>query len=111
MVYTCTNLTATELARYGAVLQVVPRDELRDAAMRVARDIATRHPFVIRRAKESLNGIDPVDVHKSYRFEQGFTYELHVAGVAEEHRAAFVEKRSAEHVPTGPTGSMSNDHG
>src|SRR3954454_6486977 len=97
MVYTCSNLTATELARYGAILQVVSRDELRDVALRLARDIATRHPFVIRRAKESLNGIDPVDVHKSYRFEQGFTYELHVAGVADEHRAAFVEKRTAQH--------------
>ena len=32
----------------------------------------------------------------SYRFEQGFTYELHVAGVADEQRAAFVEKRGAE---------------
>ena len=30
---------------------------------------------------------------RSYRFEQGFTYELHVRGVADEQRAAFVEKR------------------
>ena len=51
-----------------------------------------------RRAKESLNGIDPVDVRRSYRFEQGFTYELHVAGVADEQRAAFVEKRDADTV-------------
>ena len=33
---------------------------------------------------------------RSYRFEQGFTYELHVAGVADEQRAAFVEKRDAD---------------
>ncbi len=33
---------------------------------------------------------------RSYRFEQGFTYELHVAGVADEQRAAFVEKREAD---------------
>ena len=57
----------------------------------MAAEIAGKSPFVIRRAKESLNGIDPVDVHRSYRFEQGFTYEIHVAGVADEHRAAFVE--------------------
>jgi enoyl-CoA hydratase len=35
-------------------------------------------------------------VKASYRFEQGFTYELHVAGVADEQRAAFVEKRDAD---------------
>ena len=31
---------------------------------------------------------------RSYRYEQGFTYELHVRGVADEQRAAFVEKRA-----------------
>jgi enoyl-CoA hydratase len=33
-----------------------------------------------------------VDVHTSYRFEQGFTFELNLAGVSDEHRDAFVEK-------------------
>ena len=37
---------------------------------------------MIRAAKEALNGIDPVDVNKSYRFEQGFTFELNLTGVA-----------------------------
>jgi enoyl-CoA hydratase len=103
MVYTCRNLTAAELARHGSVLDVVPVDDLRDRALEVARDIATKSPYVIRRAKESLNGIDPVDVHRSYRYEQGFTYELHVSGVADEHRAAFVEKRPTQHTAPQPT--------
>jgi enoyl-CoA hydratase len=47
----------------------------------------------MRLAKQSLNGIDPVDVHRSYRFEQGFTFELNLAGVSDEARQAFVEKR------------------
>ena len=50
---------------------------------------------MIRRAKESLNGIDPVDVKRSYRFEQGFTFELNLSGVSDEARDAFVEKRDA----------------
>ena len=33
---------------------------------------------------------------RSYRFEQGFTYELTVAGVADEARHAFAEGRDAE---------------
>jgi enoyl-CoA hydratase len=96
MVYTSAVATADELHRYGSVLKVVEHDELRDAALEVAREIAKKSPTVIRAAKESLNGIDPVDVKRSYRYEQGFTFELNLAGVADEARDAFVENRDAK---------------
>ena len=51
---------------------------------------------MIRAAKESLNGIDLWDVKRSYRFEQGFTFELNLSGVADEHRDAFVAKRETD---------------
>ncbi|MGW2158712.1 enoyl-CoA hydratase family protein [Nonomuraea sp. NPDC001699] len=89
MVYTCRNVTAAELHAFGSVLEVVPRDKLREAAMEVAGLIADKDPYVIRRAKESLNGIDPVDVRRSYRFEQGFTFELNLMGMGDEHRERF----------------------
>ena len=95
MVYTGATATAGELQAYGSVLSVVPRAGLRDEALRVAREIASKSPTIIRRAKESLNGIDPVDVKRSYRFEQGFTYELNLSGVSDEARRAFIEKRDA----------------
>ncbi|MEV0352553.1 enoyl-CoA hydratase family protein [Nonomuraea sp. NPDC050680] len=91
MVYTCRNVTAAELHAFGSVLEVVPRDKLRDAALEVAGQIADKDPYVIRRAKESLNGIDPVDVKRSYRFEQGFTFELNLMGAGDRHRDRFVE--------------------
>ena len=96
MVYSAEAATAAELHHYGSVLRVVPRDQLVEAAYEVAAGIATKSPSIIRRAKESLNGIDPVDVKRSYRYEQGFTYELHVRGVADEQRQAFVDKRDAD---------------
>ena len=96
MVYTAQAITADELARYGSVAAVVEPEDLATASLALADQIATKSPTIIRRAKESLNGIDPVDVKRSYRFEQGFTYELHVRGVADEQRAAFVEKRAAD---------------
>ncbi|MEY2473063.1 MAG: enoyl-CoA hydratase [Actinomycetota bacterium] len=96
MVYTSATATAAELHAFGSVLRVVPQAELRDAAMEVAAQIASKSPTVIRAAKESLNGIDPVDVRRSYRFEQGFTFELNLSGVADEARDAFVEKRDAK---------------
>jgi enoyl-CoA hydratase len=90
MVYTSATATAAELQHYGSVLRVVPRDALRDAAFEVAEEIAAKSPTVIRAAKESLNGIDPVDVKRSYRFEQGFTFELNLAGEGDKARDAFV---------------------
>ena len=93
MVYTGRRVPAAELHRFGSVLEVVPRDRLRAAARAVAAEIAGKSPIAIRAAKQSLNGIDPVDVRRSYRYEQGFTYELTLAGVGAEARAAFVEKK------------------
>jgi enoyl-CoA hydratase/carnithine racemase len=96
MVYTGATATAAELHAFGSVLQVVPRDQLRGATLAVAVDIASKSPTVMRAAKESLNGIDLWDVKRSYRFEQGFTFELNLAGVSDELRDAFVEKRDAD---------------
>ena len=93
--YTAENVTAQQLHEFGSVLEVVPREELRACALRVAEKIAAKSPAVIRAAKAAINGIDPVDVNRSYRYEQGFTYELNLLGVADEARDAFVEKRDA----------------
>jgi enoyl-CoA hydratase len=96
MVYTGATATAAELHAFGSVLEVVPRDQLRAAALEVAASIAAKSPTVMRAAKESLNGIDLWDVKRSYRFEQGFTFELNLSGVSDELRDAFVEKRDAD---------------
>jgi enoyl-CoA hydratase len=96
MFYTGQMVTAQELLSYGTVERVVPRDQLMDAAREIAQVIAKKSPLVIRRAKESLNVIEPVDVKRAYRFEQGFTYELQLWGDSDELREAFVEKRDAK---------------
>jgi enoyl-CoA hydratase len=89
--FTASTVDAATLAHYGSVYRVVPRAELEEAALAVARDIAAKDTRVIRAAKEALNGIDVQQVHRSYRYEQGFTFELNLAGVADEHRDAFVK--------------------
>jgi enoyl-CoA hydratase len=94
MVYTCENVTARQLLDFGTIFRVVPRTELRAAARTLAATIAAKDPLVIRLAKQSLNGIDPVDVRRSYRYEQGFTYELTLAGAGDRARQAFVDGRS-----------------
>ena len=93
--FTGRTISASDLVPHGSVLEVVPRDRLDDAALAVAAEIAAKDTRVIRAAKEALNGIDPVDVNKSYRFEQGFTMELNLSGVADELRDGFVSAQSA----------------
>jgi enoyl-CoA hydratase/carnithine racemase len=70
----------------------VPAADLRDRARELAAKIAAKHPAILRLAKQSLNGIDPVDIKRSYRYEQGFTFELNLTGVSDEARQAFVDR-------------------
>ncbi|WP_338777520.1 enoyl-CoA hydratase family protein [Streptomyces sp. DG1A-41] len=87
--YTSRTATAAELHAHGSVWRVVPRGELRPAALELAREIAAKDGQLLRLAKAALNGIDPVDVRRSYRFEQGFTFEAGLSGVGARVRGTF----------------------
>ncbi|MDJ1135503.1 enoyl-CoA hydratase family protein [Streptomyces iconiensis] len=89
--YTGQTVTARELERHGSVWALAPdREALTEAALELASRIAAKDGSLIRLAKEAINGIDPVDVRRSYRFEQGFTFEANLSGIADRHRDAFV---------------------
>ncbi|MFF0081627.1 enoyl-CoA hydratase family protein [Streptomyces canus] len=87
--FTSRTVSAAELHQHGAVWKVVPRGELAATALESAREIAAKDGELLRLAKAAINGIDPVDVRRSYRFEQGFTYEASVSGVADRVRDRF----------------------
>ncbi|WNO64297.1 enoyl-CoA hydratase family protein [Streptomyces sp. AM2-3-1] len=87
--YTSRTATAAELHAHGSVWKVVPRAELQDTALELAGEIARKDGYLIRLAKAAINGIDPVDVRRSYRFEQGFTFEAGLSGAAERVRNTF----------------------
>ncbi len=93
--FTARTIKAADLVQFGSVYEVVPRGQLDEAALRLAADIADKDTRVIRAAKEALNGIDPIDVNKSYRFEQGFTFELNLTGVSDELRDDFSGTKKA----------------
>ncbi|MEU9729867.1 enoyl-CoA hydratase family protein [Streptomyces sp. NPDC048002] len=95
--FTARTVTAAELHGHGSVWRVVPREELRSAALELAREIAAKDGELLRLAKAALNGIDPVDVHRGYRFEQGFTFEASVSGVGDRVRNTFGQ----DGTPTG----------
>jgi enoyl-CoA hydratase len=96
MLLTGEPIGAAEAYRLGGLLKVVPRAQLRDEALALARQIAGKSPRAVRAAKASLNGIELIEPKSSYRFEQGFTLELYMSRDSQEARDAFVEKRGAK---------------
>ncbi|MFC6634328.1 enoyl-CoA hydratase family protein [Microbulbifer taiwanensis] len=96
MYYTGEFIDAAEAYRLGAVERVVPREELRDAALEIARKIAEKSSPMIQLAKEALTGVEVGNLEDQYRWEQGFTLQAYTEGDSQEARDAFVEKRQAE---------------
>lgn len=99
MYFTGEPIDAAEAYRLGAVEKIVPRDQLRNAAMELAGKIAAKSPVIIRLAKEALNGVEAGDLEKDYRWEQGFTAQAYLTSESQEARDAFVEKRDASFDP------------
>ena len=95
MYFTGEPITAAEGYRLGAIEQVVPRAQLRETALTIARKIAAKSTAMIRLAKESLNGIEDGNLEDKYRWEQGFTLQAYMSPDSAETRRAFVEKRDA----------------
>jgi enoyl-CoA hydratase len=95
MYFTGEPITAADAYRLGAIERVVAPEQLREAALDIARKIAAKSTAMIRLAKESLNGIEDGDLEDKYRWEQGFTLQAYMSKDSAETRAAFVEKRQA----------------
>ena len=90
--FTGEMIGAAEAHRLGAIERVLPRAELRDAAM----SIAAKSPAMIRLAKEALTGIEDGNLEAKYRWEQGFTLQAYMSPDSAETRRAFVDKRDAK---------------
>jgi len=90
-------IDAAEAFRVGAVLKLVPADELVSAAQEVAEKIARNSPVALRLFKDTVRWTPDMDLQKGYRFEgersrlarQDPTFRAH----AQEAQAAFREKR------------------
>jgi enoyl-CoA hydratase len=96
MYFTGEAIGAAEAYRLGALEKVVPRAQLREAALDLARKIAVKSPAMIRLAKQSLNGIEDGNLEDKYRSEQAYTIKAYALKDSAETRRAFVEKREAQ---------------
>jgi enoyl-CoA hydratase len=93
MHYTGIPLTAKEMKEYGAIIKVVPPEQLLDAAFELAEAIAKKSPVAVRMAKKSLNTIEYMNLKEGYEYEQSLTRELSGYEDSKEAVRAFLEKR------------------
>ncbi len=93
--FTGGNIPAEEAYRLGAVEKVIPRDVLVEEARAFCAVIASKSRKALVIAKEALNGLEPRDVDRGYRWEQGFTLEMYMHEDSQKARDAFVETGKA----------------
>ena len=101
MYFTGEPINAAEAYRLGALERVVPRAELRETAMAIARKIAAKSTAMIRLAKQSLTGVEDGNLEEKYLSEQAYTLKAYASADSAETRRAFVEKRDADLGPKG----------
>ena len=93
--FTGGNIPAAEAYRLGAVEKIVPADRLVEEARAFCAIIASKSRKALVIAKEALNGLEPRDVDRGYRWEQGFTLEMYMHEDSQKSRDAFVETGKA----------------
>ncbi len=85
------RIEAQDAERLGGIEKVVAAEEHLDGAREFAGLIASKSRDALRIAKQALNGIEAFDVDRSYRWEQGFTFEMYMHEDSQSARDAFVE--------------------
>lgn len=89
------KIPAAEAYRLGGIEKLVAKADLYKEARAYAQIIASKSRDALRIAKQALNGIEPFDVDASYRWEQGFTFEMYMHEDSQKARDAFVETGGA----------------
>jgi enoyl-CoA hydratase len=94
MFFTGKPISAAEAYRVGLVNEVVPSDQLMDAAMQIASVISAKAPLGLRLGKEALNVAEFLPVEEGYEREQKYSTRLMATEDAREATRAVVEKRA-----------------
>jgi len=98
--FTADSVSAADLLPYGGIHEVVPDEQLMDAAIKLAERMAMHSRAVLRHAKESLNTIEFMDLKSGYEAEQRVTVRLTAHPDSQEARTAAFERRPPEYSHT-----------
>jgi len=94
MMLTGMRVDGDELYRLGIVEASVPAEQVVDAALDIAQEIAEKSPLSVRLAKNTLNAIEEMSLRDGYRYEQDMTAAIAKTEDAKEAQRAFLEKRT-----------------
>jgi enoyl-CoA hydratase/carnithine racemase len=76
MYFTGRRLSGAEMKALGAVIDVVPREQVVLSAQREAQLVAAYSPTAVRMGKRGLNDVEFVDIRRGYEHEQGLTAQM-----------------------------------
>ena len=93
MIYTAKRISGPELLRMNVASACMPKAELLEAALGIARSIAAKVPLAVVAAKRSFGLTEEMPLRDGYRYEQSQTAALAETDDTKEALAAFREKR------------------
>ena len=96
LIYSAEMIDAQEAYRIGLVQEVVPAEELMEAAEKLAKTIMSKAPTAIKMAKVAINNGINTDLKIGVQFEAESYTSTFVSEDRVEGMKAFVEKRPAE---------------
>jgi enoyl-CoA hydratase len=91
--FTGGRISVSHALQFGAVEKVVSRESLLQEARDFCAIIAGKSRTALVLAKQALNGLEPRDALRGYRFEQGFTLEMYMHEDSQKSRDAFVHEQ------------------
>ncbi len=86
-------MDAEEAERCGMVSRIVPKGELRDEVLRVAKQIAGFSRPIVRLTKDAVNRAYETTLSEGVRFERRLFHSVFAFDDQKEGMAAFIEKR------------------
>ncbi len=93
LIYTAEMIDATEAMKIGLVERVVKREELLDAAKKLAITILTKGPLAIKAAKKAINEGVALPLQEGLKLESRYFGTLFSTEDKNEGALAFLEKR------------------
>lgn len=93
LIFTCDQIDAQEAYRMGLANHVVPKEELMDACMTMAKKIASKAGYAISMAKSVINTSENTDLPSGCAREQDILGLLFATDDRREGMAAFLERR------------------
>jgi len=93
LIYTAEMIDATEAMKIGLVERVVKREELLDAAKKLATTILTKGPLAIKAAKKAINEGVALPLREGLKLESRYFGTLFSTEDKNEGALAFLEKR------------------